>query len=102
MVIKWTPLARRSLKDVYLFYLPQTGKKKALEIINQIKDETNYLLIFPEMGAFEVIDEIKTPYRYIIKNKCKLYYSVLSDYIRVDFVWDTRRNPEYLRQYLID
>lgn len=50
MVIRWTPLAKKSLKDIYNFYLPETGRTKALEIVQRIKNETNYLLTFPEMG----------------------------------------------------
>jgi plasmid stabilization system protein ParE len=100
MVIRWTPLARKSLQDIYQFYLPQTGQEKAREIISQIKEETDYLLIFPELGACEEIEGTKTIYRYIVKNNCKLYYTVTPQYIRINFIWDTRRNPEYLREYL--
>lgn len=100
MVIRWTPLARKSLQDIYQFYYPKTGRIKALQIVSEIEKETEYLLIFPELGACEEIGNKKTFYRYIIKNNCKLYYTIHPEYIRINFIWDTRRNPEYLRQYL--
>ena len=40
MVIKWSSLARQSLKEIYQFYLPNTGKEKARNIVNELKRET--------------------------------------------------------------
>jgi len=90
MVIRWTSLAQKSLRDIYQFYLPQMGREKALGIVSQIKDEANYLLIFPELGAYEDIKGVEKAYRYIIKNNCKLYYTITSKYIRINPVWGYR------------
>lgn len=100
MVIKWTPLAKKSLKDIYLFYLPGTGRTKALEITQRIKDEANYLLTFPEMGMREELDGKSSSYRSIVKDHCKIYYTIEKKYIRIALIWDTRRNPESLRYLL--
>ncbi|MBC8617832.1 MULTISPECIES: type II toxin-antitoxin system RelE/ParE family toxin [Parabacteroides] len=100
MVIKWTPLARKSLKDIYNFYQPDTGRTKALEIVQRIKDETNYLLTFPEMGMREKLDGKLSKYRSIVKDHCKIYYTIEKKHIRIALVWDTRRNPESLRYLL--
>lgn len=100
MVIKWSPLAKKSLKDIYLFFLPDTGKTKAKEIVQRIKDEANYLLTFPEMGMREEVDGKLSSYRSIIRNHCKIYYTIEKKYIRIALVWDTRRNPETLRYLL--
>ena len=101
MVIKWSPLARRSLKEIYQFYLPKTGKEKAYAIVAELKRETRYLLIFPEMGKKEAPD-INAPYdyRYIVKGHYKIYYLILPQYILIGLVWDTRRNPESLTKLL--
>lgn len=100
MVIRWTPLAKKSLKDIYNFYLPETGRTKALEIVQRIKNETNYLLTFPEMGMKEDLDGKLSSYRSIVKDHCKIYYTIEKKYIRIALVWDTRRNPELLRYLL--
>lgn len=100
MVIKWSPIAKKSLKDIYLFYLPDTGKTKAKEIVQRIKDEANYLLTFPEMGMREEVDGKLSSYRSIIRNHCKIYYTIEKKYIRIALVWDTRRNPDTLRYLL--
>lgn len=100
MVIRWTPLAKKSLKDIYNFYLPETGRTKALEIVQRIKNETNYLLTFPEMGMKEELDGKLSSYRSIVKDHCKIYYTMEKKYIRIALVWDTRRNPELLRYLL--
>lgn len=102
MVVKWSPIAKRNLQDIYYFYLPDTGRKKALEIVKWIKDETKYLLIAPQAGPFEIIDDKQTSYRYLIKRHWKIYYTVEDKYIRIAFVWDTRRDPQMLRRLLSD
>lgn len=100
MVIQWTPQAVKSLADIYHFYLPETGRTKALAIVSELREATKYLLIFPEMGAIEYVDGEPTAYRYLVKNHCKIYYTVQTTYIRIAFVWDTRRNPRLLSLYL--
>ena len=55
MVIRWTKQAVDSLKIIYRFYLSTAGRDKALEIISAIRQETNYLLLFPKMGQVEYI-----------------------------------------------
>ncbi|RHR58781.1 type II toxin-antitoxin system RelE/ParE family toxin [Parabacteroides sp. AF17-28] len=97
MVIKWAPIAKQNLQDIYQFYLPETGRKKALEIVQTIKDEARYLLISPGVGQYEMIDNRQTAYRYIVKRHWKLYYTIENNYIRIAFVWDTRQDPQRLR-----
>lgn len=100
MVIRWSKQAVESLKDVYRFYLPQAGAETARRIVEDIRTETRYLLVFPEMGSREVIDGKPTDYRYIVKRHCKIFYLVCPDYVLIAFVWDTRRNPQYLEALL--
>lgn len=100
MVIKWTPLARKSLHDIYLFYLPAAGKEKAKSIAQRIKDETEHLALFPKMGARQFADSKPTPYRCLVTGHCKVYYTVEPAHIRIAFVWDTRRNPQLLKKFI--
>ncbi len=101
MVIKWSPLALQTLKEIYQFYLPKTGKEKAQAIVTDLKRETRYLLIFPEMGRKEPVDIPIYNYRYIVAKKhYKIYYIVFPTYILIGPVWDTRRNPDLLTQLL--
>lgn len=101
MVIKWAPLATKSLKEIYYFYLPQTGRPKARSIADELRQETRYLLIFPEMGRKEAMDNGQlSDYRYIVKGYYKIYYVIYPTYILITLVWDTRRNPELLTQLL--
>ena len=100
MVIKWSSLARQSLKEIYQFYLPNTGKEKARNIVNELKRETRYLLIFPEMGQKEPVDIQIHNYRYIVKGHYKIYYIVFPTYILIGPIWDTRQNPDSLKRLL--
>lgn len=101
MVIRWTKQAVDSLKIIYRFYLSTAGRDKALEIISAIRQETNYLLLFPKMGQVEYIQPEFSRYRYIVKGHCKIYYTIHPQYIRIAFVWDTRQDPKQLAQYLL-
>ena len=59
-----------------------------------------YLGLFPQMGASETVDCILTPYRYLVKDHFKIYYTVQKAHIRIAFVWDTRQDPELLTKLL--
>ena len=96
MVIRWLQQARDSLREIYEFYETVAGKNIADKIRHEIYQEAQYLLIFPAIGQ----KEEGTRYRYIIKRHCKIFYSVGEDCIFIELIWDTRRNPEVLRQLL--
>ncbi len=98
MVIYWLQQARNSLHGIYKFYEATSGKKTADKIRMEIYQETRYLLIFPTIGS----KEEGTRYRYIIKRHCKIFYTIRDNNIFIELVWDTRRNPEVLRQLLTD
>ena len=72
MVIYWLQQARDSLREIYKFYKATAGKEVAEKIRTEIYQETRYLLIFPTIGSREE----GTPYRYLIKRHCKIFYSI--------------------------
>ena len=101
MVIYWLQQARDSLREIYKFYKATAGKEVAGKevagkIRTEIYQETRYLLIFPTIGSREE----GTPYRYLIKRHCKIFYSIRKERIFIELIWDTRRNPEVLQQLL--
>lgn len=100
MVIHWSRQAIRSLYDIYNFYLPKAGKETARRIVTEIREETRYLLIFPELGSKESGLGKHTDYRYIVKHHCKIFYTLSEKRILIAFVWDTRRNPNTLKTIL--
>lgn len=100
MVIRWSKQAIESLRNIFRFYQPQTGADTARRIVGEIRNETRYLLIFPEMGSREIINGQPSDYRYIVKHHCKLFYLIYADHVLIAFVWDTRRNPQYLESLL--
>lgn len=48
----------------------------------------------------EKLDGKLSKYRSIVKDHCKIYYTIEKKHIRIALVWDTRRNPESLRYLL--
>lgn len=101
MVIRWSEQAVKSLRSIYKFYQAKAGNNVARKIVTDIRKETYYLLIFPEMGSKEIINGHTTEYRYIVKNHCKIFYTPFPNYILIAFIWDTRRNPQLLQDILL-
>ena len=52
------------------------------------------------MGSREIINGQPSDYRYIVKHHCKIFYLIYADHVLIAFIWDTRRNPQYLESLL--
>ena len=53
------------------------------------------------MGTIEECTTAReVPYRYLVEKHCKIYYTVEADFIYIALIWDTRRDPKKLFQYL--
>lgn len=101
MKIIWDTQVKQQLEDLFRFYQAMFGTKKAKSIVLSIKQHVLLLKQFPQLGPVEQ-DTIQraTPYRYLTKKYCKIYYLIESDYIYIALLWDTRRDPELLQKLL--
>ena len=97
----WSVVAQQQLDEIYEF-LAQQSERAAVDLYNDILDETDRLCIFPEMAAFEPLFK-KKPRVYrslVIKHNYKVIYRVdyEKDEIIVTSVWDCRSDPKILKK----
>jgi plasmid stabilization system protein ParE len=100
MIIEWWKGAKDDLDAIYEYYVA-LNPKAAVRIHNEILDEVEKLLVFPE--AFPVEPLIKTEkycFRsYVaVQGRYKIIYFIDRSKIIITHIWDCRRNPNVIRQ----
>jgi plasmid stabilization system protein ParE len=100
MKIIWMEVAQQQLDVIYEF-LAQHSEIAAVEIYNDIIDETDKLCIFPEMAAIEpLLKKEKYIYRsLVVRRNYKVIYRINAQTkeVIVSSIWDCRRNPKALK-----
>lgn len=89
----WTSESESDIDAVYEFYL-LLSQELALKIISEIIFETERL-VFSEQYQ---VDEINANYRRIIVSHFKILYRIIDNQIVVFAVFDSRQNPEKLKE----
>ena len=99
MKLYYSSKAVQSLHHIYAF-LNQKSNRAAVIMHNEILDEIDKLLLFPQMGSIE--SELKNEtweYRSLIVNRIyKVIYRIEKQKIYIVNIWDCRRNPLKLRR----
>jgi toxin ParE1/3/4 len=94
----WTQTARLQLEDIFDFYNNRAGLSTAKKIVKQIVGRTIQLEDNPLSGPKEpLLSERKFEYRYLVQGNYKIIYRIEGDYIRIAMVFDTRQNPEKMK-----
>jgi toxin ParE1/3/4 len=94
----WTETARLQLEDIFDFYSSRAGLLTAKKIVKQIIDRTIQLENSPHSGTKEpMLSERKFEYRYLVQGNYKIIYRIEGNYIMIAVVFDTRQNPEKLK-----
>ena len=96
LIINWTPLARKKLRDIYRYYKKKANIIVAERIVNGIVDESIRLSHSPKIGQSEILlTGRKEAYRYLIYSNYKIIYWIKEDTnsIEISNVFDTRQNP---------
>lgn len=90
----WTDKAKKSRKEIFDFWNNYTDSKTYSQKLNRLFNETAKLLInFPKIGrptTFQGV-RVKNIRTYLI------FYRIKNDDIQILLIWDTRRNPDDLR-----
>lgn len=97
-IIKWMPVAQLDLDEIYQFYL-RKSEQVAIDIWNRLLDSTDPLKIFAYAGPVEPLlaHREKEYHSLVVEKHFKLIYYVEENVIHIAAVWDTRKNPEYLK-----
>ena len=90
MKILWTNNAKVNLGQI--------RKTHSKSIVLKINLRTKDLLIFPLMGQKEeFLFDYKEEFRYLVEGNFKIIYWINEEIIRISAVFDTRQNPEKLK-----
>lgn len=95
MRIKWTPLARRHLRNTLHVVLIHAGSRSHSQLANKVIEWQQILKEMPEAVSLEpLLRHRALPYRSIVINKLnKLIYYIDNETIIIADFWDTRREP---------
>jgi plasmid stabilization system protein ParE len=99
MKLYYSLKATQSLNNIYEF-LNQKSNRAAVIVHNEILDEIDKLLLFPQMGSVESELQNKTlEYRSLVVSRTyKVIYRIEDQKIYIVNIWDCRRDPLKLRQ----
>lgn len=96
----WTETARLQLEDIFEYYNSRAGLSTARNLVKQIIDRTIQLERNPHSGQIEpLLSDRKFEYRYLVQGNYKIIYRIEGNYIRIAMVFDTRQNPEKLKDF---
>lgn len=102
MVVKWFPESKQNLRQIanrcnYLF-----GSKVAKESIRSIHHQVELLGPNPHLGSIEpqLNHRPETWRSLVVHQHLKAVYLVGSETVNIAALWDTRRNPSTMANYL--
>ncbi len=95
----WTETALNNLEDIFEFYKYQDSVSTARKLVKEIVQSTLRLQKFPALGKKEyLLTERNNEYRFIIEKRFKIIYWIEDNYIKIAAVFDSRQDPEKIKQ----
>ena len=90
--------ALEDMENIFHYYAEQS-ESYAVELYNQIIEETEQLQYFPQMAQKEpLLKEFKEDYRsLIVRTIYKIVYFVENETVNIVAVFDCRQNPKKLK-----
>ena len=101
MQIKWSEQSKVDLQEILLYVAGSFGRKKAEEVLAEIRHSAQLLQDYPMLGKFFVEDtELQIVYRTLPSKLNQLVYFVEGDVITIVTVWQNRRDISRLKKTL--
>lgn len=95
----WSDRALKDLEEIYDYYCFEATNKIAKTIIKKIVNSIDNIKHAPNLGKIDKdLSQGKSEFRFVIKEKYKIYYAIDMNYIKIMTVFDVLRNPEELRK----
>jgi toxin ParE1/3/4 len=99
IIILWSELSERQLKDIFDSYTLTANKRIARRIIKKIIERVSILLKNPLAGPKEeLLSEYPEDYRYLVESNYKIIYWMKGNIITIASVIDYRQNPEKIKE----
>ena len=101
MQINWSEQSRNDLCEIMTYVGLNFGRRKAEEVLADIRSQADMLMTFPKVGRVFVKDqELDITYRSFTDKLNKIVYFVDDDIINIVSVWQNRRDIKKLRAIL--
>lgn len=98
MKLVYTEQALLSLEEALDLTAPNVSIEKLIEIRNRILDAADILLLHPFFGQKEPqLEHLGFGHRRLIESHYKIIYRVLGEYIYITDIFDTRQNPDKMK-----
>ena len=101
MQIKWSDLSRNDLRTILTYVGSNFGRRKAEELLFDIRERVELLKGYPKMGRIFIKDpELGITYRSISAKLNKIVYFVEEETITIVTVWQNRQDVGRLKKIL--
>jgi plasmid stabilization system protein ParE len=102
MRIEWSTFAKTQLREIFDFYNSTADERVAQKIVTKIIAATRILSHNP-LGAQRelLLDDRPQDFRRLVVGNHKIIYHIADNIIKITDIWDARRNPETLRNRII-
>lgn len=101
MQIKWSEQSRADLRGILLYVGANFGRRKAEEVLADIRVRAEMLKDFPMLGrAFVKDPELGITYRSLTAKLNRIVYFVAGETINIVTIWQNRRDLSNLKKSL--
>lgn len=102
MVVKWFPEAKRNLRQISHQCSRKFGTKVAVEALQDIDHQVSLLGPNPHLGPIEPLlnHRPETWRSLVVHPHLKAIYLIGQQTVNIAALWDTRRNPSTMANYL--
>lgn len=102
MQINWSEQSRSDLREIMTYVGVNFGRRKAEEVLADIRSQVGLLKTYPELGQVFVKDnELDITYRSLADKLNKIVYFIDGETINIVTVWQNRRDTKQLRKTLL-
>jgi len=96
--VLWTETALNQLEDIFEYYKSKVSVKTAKMVVKKLVQKTILLQKSPNIGRIEeLLEDRKYEYRFIVEGNYKIIYWFADNLVNIAAVFDTRQNPEKIK-----
>ncbi len=92
--IHWSSEAERDLDDIFEFYCENSPNTASRNIVNIISETEK--MVFTKQWQVDEFDP--NCRRVVVKDKFRVVYKIINDFILITAVYPTKKNPENFRK----
>lgn len=99
IVIKWSELSEKQLKEIFDYYSLEASTRVARKIINKILTKVSVLETFPLVGVKEsLLYNYPEDFRFLVESNYKIIYWNEGDLVTIASIFDCRQNPDKITE----